>query len=316
MISHPAASLFPMMSEEELAALTADIAAHGQREPILIDLEGQVVDGRNRWLACEALGLTPVTRVMPDTDSVVTGVVSLNLHRRHLTPSQKAGVAVAIEGQLAVEARERALANLRRGGVAPGVEIFPPRGKARDRASALVGVNGRYVSDAERIAARAPALLEQVRDGTITIGDAKRALKARDRAEHVEQAARGALPPSVTLIEDRLEDAALEPESFDLVLTDPPYGVSAPDISRSSGRLIRDFGEWDHGDMPINMWAARIAAAMKPGASIYLFTSPPLLADWRNALMAAGLTWRQAFIGTRPTPRRVCARAITPTLAS
>jgi hypothetical protein len=93
----------------------------------------------------------------------------------------------------------------------------------------------------------------------ITVADAKRVLKAQDRAERVEVAARGALPPTITLFESRFEEAAIELESFDLVLTDPPYGVSGTDIRRPYGQgtaLIRDFGAWDRGEMPIADWAS------------------------------------------------------------
>lgn len=53
---HPAAELFPVMDDAAFAALVADIAAHGQREPILIH-DGQVIDGRHRLRACEQIGI-------------------------------------------------------------------------------------------------------------------------------------------------------------------------------------------------------------------------------------------------------------------
>ena len=90
---HPAAELFPVMDEVAFAALVADIAAHGQREPILI-FDGQVIDGRHRLRACEQLGLEPLVRQVSAGDGDPFGlVVSLNLHRRHLTESQRAMVA-------------------------------------------------------------------------------------------------------------------------------------------------------------------------------------------------------------------------------
>ena len=94
---HPAAEIFPVMDEAAFAALVADIAAHGQREPILI-LDGQVIDGRHRLRACEQLGITPLVReVTADEGDPLDLVISLNLHRRHLNESQRAMVAARLE---------------------------------------------------------------------------------------------------------------------------------------------------------------------------------------------------------------------------
>lgn len=93
---HPAAALFPAMDEAAFAALVADIAAHGQREPILI-LDGQVIDGRHRLRACEQLGLEPLVRQVSADDGDPFGlVVSLNLHRRHLSEGQRAIIAARL----------------------------------------------------------------------------------------------------------------------------------------------------------------------------------------------------------------------------
>ena len=51
---HPAANLFPMMTEEQFQQLKADIQEHGQQEPA-VTWKNQLVDGHdpvpgNRWL--------------------------------------------------------------------------------------------------------------------------------------------------------------------------------------------------------------------------------------------------------------------------
>ena len=109
---HPAAELFPVMDEAAFAALVADIAAHGQREPILI-YDGQVIDGRHRLRACEQLGLEPLVRQVSAGDGDPFGlVVSLNLHRRHLTESQRAMVASKLANlPLGSRSRSRSVLN-------------------------------------------------------------------------------------------------------------------------------------------------------------------------------------------------------------
>lgn len=50
----------------------------GQREPIVLDREGRLIDGRNRARACEQLGVAPTTRHYLGAD-IVEFIVSENV---------------------------------------------------------------------------------------------------------------------------------------------------------------------------------------------------------------------------------------------
>jgi ParB-like chromosome segregation protein Spo0J len=51
---HPAADIFPMMSDDELQELAADIAENGLQVAIILDHTQKVlIDGRNRLEACK-----------------------------------------------------------------------------------------------------------------------------------------------------------------------------------------------------------------------------------------------------------------------
>ena len=91
---HPIANIFPMMEDKELDRLKADILTRGLQEQIVI-YEGKVLDGRNRYKACKELNLTPATKPYEGDDRVGL-VVSANLHRRHLSESQRAMVAAKL----------------------------------------------------------------------------------------------------------------------------------------------------------------------------------------------------------------------------
>lgn len=85
---HPAAAVWPMLSEPDLRRLADDIAAEGLRHPIVIDAEGRILDGRNRLAACQIAGIEPQFETF-DGDPVAL-VLSENNERRHITTGQRA----------------------------------------------------------------------------------------------------------------------------------------------------------------------------------------------------------------------------------
>lgn len=96
MESHEYANLFPMLPDAELQELAADIKAHGLQTRITT-YQGKILDGRNRWRACEIAGVTPGT-IEYTGDDPLAFVVSGNLHRRHLSESQRGMVAAKLSG--------------------------------------------------------------------------------------------------------------------------------------------------------------------------------------------------------------------------
>jgi len=95
LLPHPAASLFSMCDDDELSQLVDDIRLHGLHQAIVLDREGRLLDGRNRWLAVQRLGIPCPTRTYVEDDPV-SFVVSENLHRRHLTDKQRAEIAAKL----------------------------------------------------------------------------------------------------------------------------------------------------------------------------------------------------------------------------
>jgi hypothetical protein len=86
---HPLAEKFPMMEIDELRKLADDIKANGLIEPITL-FEGKILDGRNRYRACQLCGTQPQFRELRElSDNPVAFVISKNIQRRHLTAEQK-----------------------------------------------------------------------------------------------------------------------------------------------------------------------------------------------------------------------------------
>jgi N6-adenosine-specific RNA methylase IME4 len=95
---HRLANIFPLLEGAAFDELVADIQANGQREPITI-LDGEILDGRNRYRACRATGIKPqAVDFRPDVDGApLAFVISKNLKRRHLDESQRAMAGARIE---------------------------------------------------------------------------------------------------------------------------------------------------------------------------------------------------------------------------
>jgi len=93
---HSATGLFPPMSDEDFAQLKADIEQNGQKMPILV-YRNKIVDGRERLRACRELGIDPVFEDVGKLDMPTQSfIVSQNLHRRHLSDSQRAMIAAKL----------------------------------------------------------------------------------------------------------------------------------------------------------------------------------------------------------------------------
>ncbi len=178
---HPAASVFPMMRGEEYQELLYDIQEHGLREPILL-CDGQILDGRNRFRVCREIGIEPAFRKWDGKGgSPLSVVLSLNLHRRHLTSSQRAAIAVEILPMLEREAKERQRESGREHGRGKVVQktsqpIDGPMRQPRstEQAARLLSTNSDYVKAAKKVHEADPALLQKVRDGETHIADALR----------------------------------------------------------------------------------------------------------------------------------------------
>jgi len=90
---HPLSAAFPRMSVTDLDALFKDIEANGQMDDIIL-YEGEILDGWHRLGCLNLLDVKPRIKELPSELDPVAFVISKNVHRRHITASQRA-VAIA-----------------------------------------------------------------------------------------------------------------------------------------------------------------------------------------------------------------------------
>lgn len=245
LVSHPAAELLPLLSQAGIDALASDIGRNGLLNPITIH-EGKILDGRNRLRACHIAGVEPQFVEFKDPGCGPVGfVLSQNVHRRQLTPSQLAVVALDALPFYETAAKQRQ-------GTRTDItqKVAECSGEAREHAAQACGVNRTYVSEVKTIAAKAPELLPAIRSGEKTITEAKRELSKRER-----EARKLAVPADLPAATDRFRlhhgDIAnavdfIAPGSIDAIITDPPYGRNFlplyEQLAKAAAHGLRDGG--------------------------------------------------------------------------
>jgi ParB-like nuclease domain len=175
--------LLPALTAEEFGALKDDIKLRGVLVAIEIDVAtNEIVDGYHRHKAAVELGMDKVPMTTRQFKSEVERklhALSLNVHRRQLTLSQRAAFAAELLPLFEKHAKERQLANLRKGTSKPVRKKVPPqeKGKATDQAAKVLKVNAKYVSDAKRIKEESPEKFEEIKAGKKSISEVRAEMK-------------------------------------------------------------------------------------------------------------------------------------------
>jgi len=163
----------PAMDPEQYEGFKQDISRNGLREPVYL-WRGQVIDGRHRYQACEALGITPRFDELDCAEQDLEALVdSLNHHRRHLTVSQLAMRA-------AVASRASTHGGYRHG-VKTSNEVLTLSNAISTQLAAAKrhGVSHSHVQRAKRVLDENEALALKVHEGAVTLQGATRKLDAR-----------------------------------------------------------------------------------------------------------------------------------------
>jgi ParB-like nuclease domain len=185
---HPITELFPMMPEEELNDLAESIKSVGLLNPIVLDDDGTLIDGRNRLEACKRAGVEPEFTGLNGQDPIRL-IFGENASRRHMTKGQLAMVAVKAEVSKLETSEFK-------------------RGTTR-RLARLGGVNEQRISEAKLVYDHAPAWVDSVISGAKplheALEEAKRQQGLVSSAEHQMKVLREEAPDLADLVvEERI----------------------------------------------------------------------------------------------------------------
>jgi hypothetical protein len=223
---HDAAQQFPLLSEERLKELAEDIKQRGQQEAIRM-LDGKILDGRNRYLACLKVGVEPDFKDLPEEVNPYAYVWSLNGERRDLTQdqryliwkscSQRSGEWDAIHQRVQERANQSRSETLKRNfRGAPtncGQTSMNSRNRGSNELAKASKTNRGTVERMERLERERPDLAKQLKDGKITSADAMREITAPHVAQNAGDNEWYTPKEYIELIRNVMEDIDLDPAS-------------------------------------------------------------------------------------------------------
>jgi len=262
----------PQLDAKARASLLDDIRTRGIVEPLEIASDGRVLNGRERLAAAAELGIEqlPVRIVQPEDE--VEYIILAALKRRHLTPSQRAALALELDvyKELAAEAQLRKHSNLRQ---YTDEAASPPRGKTRDHVAAWAGVSARTVQDAATVQKHDKDLFLRIKQGH-------------------EQAAVAARKVRRALRDKDLKAPPLPEGPFELIYADPPWQLGNPDSEYAP--------ENHYPTMPLHE-IKELQAPATENAVLFLWAVNCLLPQALDVISAWGFTYKTNFVWVKPS---------------
>ena len=296
---HEYANLFPMLNGEPFDALVEDIRQNGVCEPIVM-LDGAILDGRNRYMAARQLGVEyPVKQYQGDNP--LAFVISHNLHRRHLSESQRAMVA----GKLANMNRTDTLIQNR------GANL--PNGSVTNATAAeLLNVSERSVKTARKVRDKADeSLVEAVESGTVSVSAAadvadlpkqeQAEIVAKGEAEILAAAKDIRAKKAAKKREERIEkiaeiskgNAELDTSTrYPVIYADPPWRYENPPMGGTNRSIENHYPTMTLEEI----CAMPVVDLATDDAMLYLWATAPKLKECMEVIEAWGFEYRTNMI--------------------
>lgn len=291
---HNLADLFPLMDGEEFAAFSADIKANGLLQPIIM-YQGRVLDGRNRYRACIEHDIA-ISVDSYDGGDPLGFVIASNLHRRHLSVSQRAMIGAKI-ANLAVGSNQYVHRITHDNET--GSEFSPPL----KIAAASVGVNVESLKQARAVrSSGTPELVKAVEQGAIVVSVASKVAKLSNE----QQRAAVAEPKRAKHIVKRIHRANREAELagktaeasrqlgktvYGVIYADPPWKFEP--YSQDTGMDRAADNHYPTEDID------RLKALKLPAAKdcvLFLWATVPMLDVAIDVLRTWGFTYKSNFV--------------------
>ncbi len=271
--------IIPPLSANEYNQLEQNILKDGIREPLVV-WGDTLIDGHNRLSIAQKHGLEYKTVSMDfgDDKAAKEWIILNQFGRRNINNYQRCELALMLKPIFAEKAKEN-------------------QGKRQDLTSvrnltnvdtkkelaAIAGVSHDTIAKVERIEADATdEVRAQVKSGELSINQAYQSVKRDERAAQkasvLDAIKASAQPDEHFVCGDSVYEMerALDDESIDCVITDPPYGIDYVSNYRVvENRVDRPVCN-DTPEAAFSLWERTcdvISRKMKPDSHLYVFTS-------------------------------------------
>jgi len=295
---HPAADSFPLMDGKRFMELCEDIKEHNQREPITIQ-DGMILDGRNRYNACIALGIEPITKSFAGDPWAY--VWSLNGERRDLVAEQRyliwkfcnenSEAWQAERERIAEEANRKRSEAMRGVPYAPkgeerklekvvGQSVLlpsPPKSEPGKQAKAAASqTNAGAVARGDRLAAERPDLAEHVRKGEMKPAEAHRAMKKDEVKEKVKELPTG---------------------KYRVLYADPPWSYNDKQAVKGEYGTGTGAADGHYPTMTLSeLKALGVSGIAADDSVLFIWATCPLLEDALSLASAWGFKYKAQFV--------------------
>jgi ParB family chromosome partitioning protein len=183
----PECEIWPLMTDDELKALAQDIDERGQLHLISV-YQGDILDGRNRYLAMTRFGKNTPKYENVNPESPIAFTISHNEKRRQMNDGQRSYCAALAMPFFEAEAKKRQMAGQKAGGkkAGRGRKGSGPNGpqaktkkhRARDDAAKAFNTSSRTVQRSKLIHDKGSAKLKDaVHRGALSPAKAEQIIK-------------------------------------------------------------------------------------------------------------------------------------------
>lgn len=299
--------LIPPLLDEEFKQLEKNCIKEGIRDAILL-WNDFIIDGHNRYEIAKKnnLDFKTIEKDFKDENQVKEWMILNQFGRRNLSNYQRSVLALQLENVFREKAKENQ--GLRTDIPQKSAESLKPI-ETRQELAKVAKVSHDTITKVKTIEAKAPEdVKEKLRTGQVSINQVYQGIKREEKKVNFEQKKVEFIKPIEPKITNQIiihGDSVkilptLEKKSFDLLLSDPPYGMDF-----KSGWTDKDKIANDKIDDTVNLFENVLKESiplLKDDAHFYLFGSIDYLVQIRPIIekylnLKNVLIWDRKVIG-------------------